>query len=77
MSMSRKDYEAIAATFKTERELWDSPHIADISARVALDDVAFSLAKKFYADNNRFDPHRFLLAAGVSGETALSMSKVI
>lgn len=57
MSMSKKDYVAIAATFKAEVE-------KDNEGRQALYNVALQLADCFGKDNSRFDEDRFLKACG-------------
>lgn len=62
MSMSRKDYQAVAKVLREEREDWGS----EGSVQLALSYVASRLAGVFADDNARFDRDKFLAAAGAS-----------
>lgn len=56
--MSRKDYEAIAEQFRTEREVGgEAP---------TLDRLAYRIADVLAQDNERFNRARFLAACGVA-----------
>jgi len=57
MSMSRKDYVAIAAIFKTEIE-------ANEDSRQPAYNLALQIADYFGKENERFDEDRFLKACG-------------
>lgn len=61
MSMTRKDYEAIAEVLALYSE--------DEAAGHVVRKVSYLLAKHFAGDNARFDAARFLIAAGVIGGT--------
>lgn len=62
MAMTRKNYEAVAAVLRDERENWDeTPQVL-----TALDYVASRLAGVFAADNQAFDRGRFLAATGAA-----------
>ena len=59
--MTRKDYEAIAATFDrvfTRVKLTRSQ-------RIGVGAVAFALAQDFEDESETFDPEKFLTACGV------------
>lgn len=61
MSMSKKDYEALARVLRTNRRYSKvSPDAAAV-----VDDIARDLSVALYADNDRFDKARFLAACEV------------
>lgn len=66
--MTKKDYniiaEAIAESVDAYAWLFERDPAGDI-ARMALRDVALSIADTLEADNPRFDRNRFLVACGV------------
>lgn len=60
MTMTRKNYEAVARAIKASREDW-----ADTSdVQAALSQLVSSLSGVFAADNQAFDRERFAKAAG-------------
>ena len=59
MSMSRKDYRAIAEAIVEARRLCQGIH-----APTVINILAARIAEHFEADNPRFDRERFLVAAG-------------
>lgn len=61
--MSRKNYVAVAAAIRDERENWNPGG----EVQVALNYLAQSLAGVFAADNPNFDRERFLAAARKEG----------
>ena len=63
--MTKKDFEAIAAVFKS-RVQW-----ADAQGRFSQFEVALKLVDYFETANSRFDRTRFLLAAGFERELTL------
>lgn len=58
--MSKKDYVLIANAIK---EIADYKTV-DVSAMVAIEEVAKNLADTFKSQNSRFDTNRFLTACG-------------
>lgn len=63
MSMSKKDYIAIASAIRSERSCWPKDEsLGDEFAYAALRSVTSRLAEVFAADNPRFDRNRFLEA---------------
>ena len=60
MMMTRKDYVAIAALIKHQRESAERDDI-----QLGVEYIADSLAHFFKTDNPRFDRERFLKACGV------------
>lgn len=62
--MSHKDYETIAAALRAEIDR--SHSLGSLEASLAVVRIASSLADAFEVNNPRFDPERFLQAAGVS-----------
>ena len=59
--MSKKDYELIAATIRTERELFDGNEAAEIG----IERIAYGRTDLFYENNDRFDRDKFLIACGI------------
>lgn len=62
MSLSRKDYEAVAAVIDTARPKGTNLSGYEAGGHDALLDVAHDLANIFEASNPRFDRRRFLAA---------------
>jgi hypothetical protein len=58
MSMSRKNYEAIAAVLAKAYE-------KSVEAKGEIADIAHELADHFVEDNSNFNRERFLEACGV------------
>ena len=65
MSMSQKDYQAIAAILAAERELAATRPSAYAGRIDAIDHITRDLADLMAADNSRFDRGRFYAAAGL------------
>lgn len=74
--MTKKDFEAVAAVIKDRRiffQLIAAPSPAenidptgfDLGLALAIDHVAFELAKAFEQNNPHFDRARFLAACGI------------
>jgi len=68
MSMTRKHFESIAETIKTEREQWTG------DGRHAIDWLARGLASDFENLNDNFDPERFYTACGMDSDAASVLS---
>lgn len=67
--MTKKHYESIAASIKSEIEKtgkdgWESPFAAKVW-KTAHETTALNMADIFAADNPRFDKSRFLAACGL------------
>lgn len=60
MSMSKKDYVAVARIISNTRELCQAKE-----AREATTYIASDLAREFVKDNPRFDSDKFLRACGL------------
>jgi hypothetical protein len=67
VSLSRKDYDAIARIIKGQTDSLDLYDPFDRAAVKAVRGTAVSLATYFAGQNERFDRVRFLKAAGVQG----------
>ena len=65
--MSRKHYIEIAQVIRQQIEATDN-RIVLAPVRVALREVAESLAYMFKVDNSRFDRSRFMDACGLTSE---------
>lgn len=61
MSMSKKDYEAIARVIRVNRRY----AVASPEAKTVIDDVARDLSVTFGSANERFDREKFLAACEV------------
>lgn len=61
MSMSKKDYVAVAAVFAPM-----AGEMGDSCCEAVVEDIANKLADVFAADNPRFDRAVFLKACGVA-----------
>lgn len=64
MSMSQKDYKAIAAILTETRRLAEAKTV-QYGPRQAIDHITRELADLMAADNSRFDRGRFYAAAGL------------
>lgn len=65
MSMSRKDYEAIAEILRSEREYFQGESDLDIRALGTLTTVSARLSLLFAQGNPNFDREKFLKACGL------------
>lgn len=61
--MTRKDYNRIAGAIRAVRESYSPTWNPNLFR--ALDDATTALAGTLVADNPRFDPRRFVIAAGM------------
>jgi len=68
MTMTRRDYEMLAAVIAQERANPANDHTLE---RCAIDSVTAAIARALAADNPRFNTRRFLAAATAGGETLL------
>lgn len=63
MSMTKKDYQAIARAIYAERVAWEPSDASEqVHAYRALEEVTSALADVMAADNPRFDRARFVEA---------------
>lgn len=63
--MTKKDFEAIAAAFKRQKDFHEVALPAgDAVVKVALQDLATDLSAHFKASNPNFDRTRFIRACG-------------
>jgi hypothetical protein len=81
MSMTKKDYSAIAEQFAKEREHLDSRDELSPTTRAfmqaELDSISKRLACVFYAQNPRFKVATFLSAAGMRTDLLLDATETV
>jgi len=59
--MTKKDYQEVAAVLRRQVEDYDN----DPQTEGAIELIAWGLVDLFQADNPRFDPDKFMRAAGL------------
>lgn len=64
MSMTKKDYELIAATIHDQIKAWDNP-VFPQERVLGIEILADALADRLELDNPKFDRQKFLTACGI------------